>query len=84
MAHFCFSFFLFFYFFIFIFYFLYYQGAYLLGFHQGNDFFQDFLQFLDFFRDIKYVHESSETKSAVEPLQVESVDRLLEHLSFDC
>ena len=56
----------------------------MLGFHQGNDFFQDFLQFLDFFQDIKYVHGSSETRSAVEPLQVESVDRLLEHFSFGC
>ena len=65
-------------------FFWYYQGAYLLGFHQGNDFFQDFLQFLDFFQDIKYVHGSSETRSAVEPLQVESVDRLLEHFSFGC
>ena len=81
-------------FFVFLF-FWYYQGAYLLGFHQGNDFFfQDFLQFLDFFQDIlqflnffqdiKYVHGSSETRSAVEPLQVESVDRLLEHFSFGC
>ena len=75
-------------------FFWYYQGAYLLGFHQDNRFFsglfaifrffQDLLQFLDFFRTCKYVHGSSETKSAVEPLQVKSVDRLLEHLSFGC
>ena len=86
----CFSIFLYFYlfdFFVFLIFcnfFWYYQGAYLLGFHQDNDFFQDFLQFLDFFRTCKYLHGSSETKSAVEPLQVESVDRLLEHLSFGC
>ena len=70
--------------FLFLNFFWYYQGAYVLGFHQDNRFFQDFLQFLDFFQDIKYVHESSETKSAVEPLQVESVDRLLEHFSLGC
>ena len=28
------------------------QGATRSGFHQANDFFQDFLQFLDFFQDI--------------------------------
>ena len=56
----------------------------MLGVHQGNNFFQDFLQFLDFFQDIKYVHESSETKLAVEPLQVDSIDKLLEHLSLGC
>ena len=45
---------------------------------------QVFTKIIIFFRTCKYVHGSSETKSAVEPLQVESVDRLLEHLSFGC
>ena len=34
------------------FFFKYHQGTYLLGFHQDNDFFQDFFQFLDFFQDL--------------------------------
>ena len=46
--------------------------------------FQDVFQFLDFLQDVKYVHGSSETRLAVKPLQVESVDRLLEHFSFGC
>ena len=66
-------------------FFWYYQGAYLLGFHQDNRFFSGlFAIFRFFFRTCKYLHGSSETKSAVEPLQVESVDRLLEHFSFGC
>ena len=77
--------FLIFLYFVFLFIFCYYQGAYLLGFHQGNNFFRTFFlffYFFIFFQDIKYVHGSSETRSALEPLQVESVDRLLEHFSF--